>query len=225
MHFIDDKCGLSRVWDIEFESSDTGNETSSGLTSVDHIAQSTNDDEMCTRSQFYTSLFKLDKKPVVDVVNPGCIVRSQVIESPGSNFRLTLNGADIRRTRTGQFVAERFSSAVQHIAFVCQDIVETADQLRREGFDELVMPANYYDDLKARFGLSEAMKTRLLANNILYDEDADDIDYQLYSQPYGDRFFFEIVQRVNGYCGYGAANAPYRTAALKRSFQALASVA
>ena len=40
--------------------------------------------------------------------------------------------------------------------------------------------------------------------------------YQLYSRPYGDGFFFEIVQRQSGYTGYGAANAPYRTAALRR---------
>ena len=38
----------------------------------------------------------------------------------------------------------------------------------------------------------------------------------MYSQPYGDGFFFEIVQRVGRYQGYGAANAPYRIAALKR---------
>ncbi len=223
MHFIDDKSGLASVWDVEFERREESDDAGAGLVGIDHIAQSMNYDEMLTWSLFYTSLFKLDKKPVVDVVDPGGIVRSQVIESPGADLRLTLNGADTSRTLAGQFVAERFSSAVQHIAFACDDIFRTADRLRHEGFEALSMPVNYYDDLQARFGLSDVLKTRLRANNILYDEDGDGAYYQLYSKPYGDGFFFEIVQRVNGYAGYGAANAPYRTAALKRMVQAAAA--
>ncbi|MGI9507547.1 MAG: 3-keto-5-aminohexanoate cleavage protein, partial [Geminicoccaceae bacterium] len=89
----------------------------------------------------------------------------------------------------------------------------------------LPMPANYYDDVQARFGLSEALTEQLCASNILYDEDAKGQYYQLYSRPYGDGFFFEIVHRANGYQGYGAANAPYRTAALKRSVQAMTAAA
>lgn len=225
MHFIDDKSGLARVWDVEFENTDVGPGAGAGLTGIDHIAQSMNYDEMLTWSLFYTSLFRLHKKPVVDVIDPGGIVRSQVIESPDASLRLTLNGADTSRTLAGQFVAERFSSAVQHIAFASDDIFETANRLRKIGFEALPMPTNYYDDLQARFGLSEERKSRLDANDVLYDEDAEGQYYQLYSRPYGDGFFFEIVQRVDGYKGYGAANAPYRTAALKRSVQTAAAAA
>ncbi len=39
----------------------------------------------------------------------------------------------------------------------------------------------------------------------------------MYSLPFGDGFFFEFVERRGGYDGYGAPNAAYRTAALKRS--------
>ncbi len=225
MHFIDDKSGLTDVWDVEFERADIGAEAGAGLTGIDHIAQSMNYDEMLTWSLFYTSLFALEKKPIVDVVDPGGIVRSQVIEAPGKNLRLTLNGAETSRTLAGQFVAERFSSAVQHIAFACDDIFPTAERLRQAGFETLPMPANYYDDVQARFGLSEALTEQLCASNILYDEDAKGQYYQLYSRPYGDGFFFEIVHRANGYQGYGAANAPYRTAALKRSVQAMTAAA
>jgi 4-hydroxyphenylpyruvate dioxygenase len=59
------------------------------------------------------------------------------------------------------------------------------------------------------------MLTSLQAANILYDEDANGAYFQLYSRPYGDGSFFEIVERRNGYDGYGAPNASYRTAALK----------
>ena len=52
--------------------------------------------------------------------------------------------------------------------------------------------------------------------NILYDRDADGEFYQCYSRVFSGGLFFEIVQRVGGYCGFGAANAPFRIAAQKR---------
>lgn len=225
MHFVDERSGLSQVWDVEFENADSSTGKGVGLTGVDHLAQSMNDDEMLTWSLFYTSLFELEKRPVIDVIDPGGIVRSLAIEAPNAEFRLTLNGADTDRTLAGQFIAKRFSSAVQHIAFGCDDIFETAGRLQHIGFKSLTISANYYDDVQARFDLSDETKYRLRERNLLYDEDADGQYYQLYSRPYGHGFFFEIVQRVGGYGGYGAANAPYRTAALKRAARSKAVAA
>ena len=81
-------------------------------------------------------------------------------------------------------------------------------------------------DGQARFGLKGSFVEKLQQHCILYDGEGDGQFYQLYSQPYGEGFFFEIVQRVNGYAGYagyGAANAPYRTAALKRLLREMQS--
>ena len=49
-----------------------------------------------------------------------------------------------------------------------------------------------------------------------YDEDTNGAFFQLYSQPFAGGMFFEIVQRKDGYAGYGAPNAPFRIAAQKR---------
>jgi 4-hydroxyphenylpyruvate dioxygenase len=53
----------------------------------------------------------------------------------------------------------------------------------------------------------------LKSHNILYDQDAAGVYFQLYSETLFDGFFFEIVQRRNGYAGYGARNVPVRLAA------------
>ena len=63
------------------------------------------------------------------------------------------------------------------------------------------------------------MHDRLRARNILYDRDEHGEFFQLYSQTYGEGFFFEIVERRGGYRGYGAANAPFRIAAQKRTLR------
>lgn len=219
MHFIDQKSGLDRVWDVEFNRVKLNKSTDAGLTRVDHIAQTMEFEEMLSWSLFYTTLFELKKKPMVDVVDPGGLVRSQVIESPNSNLRLTLNGAESDRTVAGRFIARTLGSAVQHIAFDTVDIIATAKSLRGLGFASLPISHNYYDDIVARFRLSEGERKELEDNNILYDEDNGHRFYQLYSEPYGDGFFFEIVEREEGYTGYGASNAPFRTAALRRHLE------
>ena len=58
--------------------------------------------------------------------------------------------------------------------------------------------------------------TELAKFNILYDEEDGQRFLQLYSKPFGDGFFFEVVERDMEYDGYGAMNAPFRTAALRR---------
>jgi 4-hydroxyphenylpyruvate dioxygenase len=78
------------------------------------------------------------------------------------------------------------------------------------------MTGNYYNDLQARFGLDATRVEDMKTLSILYDEDADGAFFQFYSKPFAGGLFFEIVQRVEGYDGYGAPNAPFRIAAQKR---------
>src|SRR3546814_1122671 len=108
---------------------------------------------------------------MVDVVDPAGLGRSQVVESEDGNLRLTLNGAENRKTLAGHFITESFGSSVQHLAFASGDIFGTAAALKRLGFRPLEISANYYDDLEARFGLPADLAERLRAENVLYDRD------------------------------------------------------
>ncbi|WP_417686721.1 bifunctional sugar phosphate isomerase/epimerase/4-hydroxyphenylpyruvate dioxygenase family protein [Roseibium sp.] len=222
IHFIDGSSELSRVWDLEFKASaGMDDDTSVGLTRIDHIAETMAYEEMLTWLLFYTSIFHTKKTPMVDVIDPAGLVRSQAIENPEGSFRITLNGAENRRTLAGRFIEESFGSSVQHIAFETADIFETAAKLARNGVRPLVISPNYYDDLDARFGLDEAFLERLKSFGVLYGRDEAGGEYfQLYSPTYGDAFFFEIVERRGGYNGYGAANAQFRIAAQKRHLRA-----
>jgi 4-hydroxyphenylpyruvate dioxygenase len=189
-----------------------------GLSRVDHIAQTVAYEEMLTWLLFYTSIFEAEKSPVVDIIDPSGVVRSQVIHNREGSLRITMNGAENRRTLAGHFIAENFGSGVQHIAFSTDDIFVTAAALRANGFQPLHISPNYYDDVEARFGLDPDLTERLKTENILYDRDEHDEYFQLYSPTYGEGFFFEIVERRD-YRGYGAANAIFRIAALKKNLR------
>ncbi|POF29695.1 bifunctional sugar phosphate isomerase/epimerase/4-hydroxyphenylpyruvate dioxygenase family protein [Roseibium marinum] len=221
IHFIDDSKDLSQVWETEFERVEDGLKPGdAGLTRIDHIAETMNYDEMLTWLLFYRSIFDTEKTAMVDVIDPAGLVRSQAIENADGSLRVTLNGAENRKTLAGHFISEGFGSGIQHIAFETGDIFQTVKALTRNGFTPLEISPNYYDDLDARFGLEEDFLNALKSSGILYDRDGSGEYFQLYSPTYGEGFFFEVVERRGGYKGYGAANAQFRIAAQKRRFRA-----
>ncbi|HZG27418.1 MAG TPA: TIM barrel protein [Ensifer sp.] len=219
IYLIDDRSDLGRFAEIDFlpveEDMDI---VPVHLDHVDHIAQTVAYDEMLTWLLFYTSIFAMRKTPMVDIIDPAGIIRSQVVESDNGALRITLNGAENRRTLAGHFIAERFGSGVQHLAFHTRDIFACAQSLYHNGFTPLEISPNYYDDLEARFGLDPELGERLKSHNILYDRDDHGEYFQLYSRTFGEGFFFEIVER-RGYEGYGAANAIFRISALKKALR------
>ncbi len=219
IYFLDEKGNLGRFAEIDFTSvSEDKDIAAAHLTHIDHVAQTVGYEEMLTWLLFYTSIFEADKTPMVDIIDPSGVVRSQVVENTSGSLRLTLNGAENRRTLAGHFIAERFGSGIQHLAFHTEDIFATVAALRKNGFEPLPISPNYYGDIEARFGLDPALTERLKADNILYDRDDHGEYFQIYSTTFGEGFFFEIVQRSD-YRGYGAANAIFRIAALKKALR------
>ena len=216
IYFIDDKTDLNRHWEIDFDvPRQAGNGPGAGLTRFDHIAQSMHYEEMLTWLLFYTSLLEVQKTPVQDVLDPGGIVHSQVVETADGALRLVLNASQSRHTLASRFLSDLFGSGVQHVAFATDDIFATVERLKTGGVDLLPIPENYYDDLEARIDLPALALERLRANNVLYDRQGAGEYFQAYTKDFEGGFFFEIVQR-RGYAGFGAANAPIRLAAQTR---------
>ena len=215
IYFVDAKHGLDRLWDVDFARADAAPAADAGLVAVDHISQSMQYEEMLTWLLFYTSLFDLAKTPQQDVIDPGGLVKSQVVESADGALRIALNASQSSRTLSSRFLSEAFGSGVQHIAFATDDILATARRLAENGVKLLPIPANYYDDLDAKIDLGPARIEALRRHGILYDRDGGAEYLQAYTRTFEDRFFFEIVER-RGYRGFGAANAPIRLAAQSR---------
>ncbi len=217
VYFTDTNSDLGRVWEIEFEAtSEAGQDGAAGLTTIDHISQSMHYEEMLTWLLFYTSLLDLEKTPEQDVLDPGGLVKSQVVQSADGALRIVLNASQSSRTLSSRFLTEAFGSGVQHIAFSTSDIFATVAQLEGNGVELLAIPENYYDDLEAKTDLSVEELARLKAHNILYERDGAGEFLQVYTRTFEERFFFEIVERRGGYTGFGATNAQIRLTAQAR---------
>jgi 4-hydroxyphenylpyruvate dioxygenase len=217
IYFVDRKSGLDRLWDADFEPTGqaNGDFVGAGLIAVDHLSQSMHYEEMLTWLLFYVSLLDVRKTPAQNVMDPGGVVQSQVVETEDGTFRLALNASQSRHTQASRFLTDIFGSGVQHIALAASDIFATVEQLRANGVELLPIPENYYDDLEARTDLSAEQIDRLREVNVLYDREGSAEFFQAYTKTLEGGFFFEIVER-RGYEGFGAVNAPIRLAAQTR---------
>jgi 4-hydroxyphenylpyruvate dioxygenase len=68
----------------------------------------------------------------------------------------------------------------------------------------------------ARCGLDDSEIAVLRQHSLLYDQDDGGSFLHAYTDPFDDRFFFEVVQRRGDYQQYGAVNASVRMAAQAR---------
>lgn len=211
LYFLD---AAGNNWDTDFEPlrSDAG---ADHLVSVDHISQSMPYDEMLSWLLFYTGILDLERLPGMEVPDPVGLVQSQALIAPNQSLRMVLNGSSATRTLSNRFISEFFGSGVQHIAFLCDDIFKTVAGMRERGAKFLRIPNNYYDDVEAKYGLDADLMAALRDNQILYDREGDGEFFQIYTNVFDERFFFEIVERRN-YQGFGAPNAGIRLAAQAR---------
>ena len=130
--------------------------------------------------------------------------------SAGSAVRLVLNVPALGGERLPE------TADFQHVAFACTDVLGAAAAMRAAGLPILTIPDNYYADLAARMDLDEAAVAAMRSQDVLYDRTDDGEFLHFYTALLGRRIFFELVQRVKGYDGYGTPNTPVRMAAQYR---------
>ncbi|GEK87395.1 sugar phosphate isomerase/epimerase and 4-hydroxyphenylpyruvate domain-containing protein [Microbacterium aerolatum] len=188
-----------RSWLQEFEG---GTGVVDGLEGeIDHINLAYAWQDFDEAVLFMSSALSLQADAPAEVPGPQGLIRSQVMRTPDGIVRVPINLAP-----------PTAKPPARHIAVRCDDVFTVARRARERGIDHLRIPANYYDDLAARFDLPAEILASLRELDLLYDRDANGEFIHFYTRTIGD-VFFEVVERRGGYDGYGGANAPIRLAA------------
>jgi 3-dehydroshikimate dehydratase len=190
--------------------------TTAPMLGIDHVVLALPVGRMSSHVLFWRALFGLMPQLQLDTADPYGLVHSRALVSSSGKVRIVLNASEGRGTLTGRFVSLYAGAGVHHVALATPDILQTAQQLEMKHAPLLPMPSNYYDDLSARWPLDDAALAALQAHGLLYDRDEAGEFRHLYTDAFHDRFFFEAVERLSGYSGFGAANASVRTAAQAR---------
>jgi 4-hydroxyphenylpyruvate dioxygenase len=192
--------------------------TGGGLKRIDHMAMALPADSLDSWVLFYKSLLDFEADDEVVLPDPYGLVKSRALRSRDSSIRLPLNISENRNTAISHALSSYRGSGVHHIAFDCDDIFAEVSRAKEASVPLLDIPLNYYDDLAARYDFDDEFLSELAYFNVLYDRDARGGElFHVYTEPFEGRFFFEIIQRKQGYAGYGAANVAVRLAAMAKS--------
>jgi len=170
---------------------------------IDHLALTQPWHQFDEAALFHRSVLGLRAQESVDVADPYGLLRSRAVTNDDGSVRIALTVGAAPTDDTLR---------AQHIALATDDVVAAARRFRAAGGRLLPVPANYHDDLAARFDLPDDELDTYRDLGILYDRDAHGVFRHCYTRTVG-RVFFELVQRDGCYRGYGAQNAPVRLAA------------
>ncbi len=182
------------------------------VTATDYVCLTESVDDFDQVVLFYNLVLGLRPDRTAELAAPFGLIRSHAASDATGRIRITFNTAPLRRGDWAPAVA-----SPQHIAFASDDVVASAKAMRTLGAPVLSIPGNYYDDLDARLAPPPQLLAVLREYSILYDRDEHGEYLHFYTEMLGSRVFFEVVQRIAGYAGYGApADAPVRMAAHRR---------
>jgi 4-hydroxyphenylpyruvate dioxygenase len=178
----------------------TGERAGELITATDHVSLTEPFDDFDQSTLFYRTVLGLGAQTATEFAAPFGLIRSRAATDPHHQVRITLNAALYRRGQWAPAVPEP-----QHIAFRTTDAIAAAKALRARGAPLLAIPGNYYDDLDARCELPPELLADLRTHSVLYDRDEHGEYLHFCTEMLGSRVFFEVVQRIDGYHGYGDA--------------------
>lgn len=186
--------------------------SSTGLNYVDHCVGNVELGQMNRWVKFYQDVlgFKLlitfDDK---DISTEFTALMSKVVSNGNGYIKFPINepAAGRKKSQIEEYIDFYRGAGVQHIAIETDNILQTVDQLRKNGVDFLYVPDNYYETVMDRVGHIDENIDEVKRLNILVDRDEDGYLLQIFTKPIQDRptVFFEIIQR-RGAKSFGKGN-------------------
>jgi 4-hydroxyphenylpyruvate dioxygenase len=155
-------------WPADFLPTGTPRAGSTGLTRIDHVGLTQPFDSFDEAALFYREVLGLGPEAVTEIPAPFGLIRDRAVTNVDRSVRLTLTASLLRRGGWAPRVP-----APQHIAFSTDDIEATAHALRDAGAPLLAVPANYHDDLDARFDLDPGTARRDARTRAVLRHDGD----------------------------------------------------
>ncbi len=217
-YFVNEEPGKPTLFEADFVLTDVDGPTEVGpIAGIDHVSLSLPAGSFDSWVLFLKSVFGLQASAAVLLPDPYGLVRSRALFSADRGLRVVLNASLDQHTAAAETVRAYHGTGLNHVAFSTGDIFRAVTEFEAAGVPLLRVPANYYDDLEARFAMPADFLDALRQHNLLYDRDEKGGEFlHAYTETLDQRFFFELVERRGGYDGYGAPNAAVRLAAQAR---------
>jgi 4-hydroxyphenylpyruvate dioxygenase len=204
--------GLS-IYDIDFEylPGVDRQPRGAGLRIIDHLTHNVYGGRMDHWARYYERIFNFREIRYFDIKGEYTGLTSRAMTAPDGKIRIPLN--EEGKAGGGQideFLRAYNGEGIQHIAFSCDDLLGSWDQLKALGTPFMAPPsASYYEMLDERLPGHGEPVAQLQARGILLDGSTQGGDprllLQIFSKTLIGPVFFEFIQRKKDE-GFGEGN-------------------
>jgi 4-hydroxyphenylpyruvate dioxygenase len=204
--------GLS-IYDIDFDylPGVDRHPVGAGLQLIDHLTHNVYGGRMAHWAAFYERIFNFREIRYFDIKGEYTGLTSKAMTAPDGKIRIPLN----EEGKAGGGQIEEFLRAyngegIQHIAFLCDDLLASWDHLKGLGTPFMTPPpATYYEMLEERLPGHGEPVPDLQRRGILLDGSTEAGDprllLQIFSETVIGPVFFEFIQRKKDE-GFGEGN-------------------
>jgi 4-hydroxyphenylpyruvate dioxygenase len=201
------------IYDIDFDylPDVDRNPQGAGFRLIDHLTHNVYGGRMAHWAAFYERIFNFREIRYFDIKGEYTGLTSKAMTAPDGKIRIPLNeeGAG-GKGQIDEYLRAYNGEGIQHIAFICDDLIGCIDRLRANGVPLMAPPpATYYAQLDDRLpGHGEPVED-LKARGILLDGSTEGGDprllLQIFAQAQIGPVFFEFIQRKKDE-GFGEGN-------------------
>lgn len=184
-----------------------------GFSVVDHLTHNVYRGRMAHWAGFYEKLFNFREIRYFDIQGEYTGLTSKAMTAPDGLIRIPLNEeAKQGGGQIEEFLMQFNGEGIQHIALLCDNLVEAIDQLQLAGIPLLTAPNDiYYQNLEKRLPGHGQNVADLQARGILLDGTTEGgqprLLLQIFSEPLLGPVFFEFIERQGNYReGFGEGN-------------------
>ncbi|MBK8273651.1 MAG: 4-hydroxyphenylpyruvate dioxygenase [Sphingomonadales bacterium] len=213
IYLIDRYGDALSIYDIDFEylPAVDRHPVGAGFKLIDHLTHNVYGGRMDHWAKFYERIFNFREIRYFDIKGEYTGLTSRAMTAPDGKIRIPLN--EEGKAGGGQieeFLRQYNGEGIQHIAFICDDLIACLDRVRALGVPLMAAPpATYYEMLEERLPGHGEPVAELQARGILLDGSTDDGDprllLQIFSQTMVGPVFFEFIQRKKDE-GFGEGN-------------------
>jgi 4-hydroxyphenylpyruvate dioxygenase len=201
------------IYDIDFVYLDgvDRHPVGAGFKLIDHLTHNVYGGRMAYWADYYERIFNFREIRYFDIKGEYTGLTSKAMTAPDGKIRIPLN----EEGKAGGGQIEEFLRAyngegIQHIAFICDDIIGCWDRLKAIGTPFMSPPpATYYEMLDGRLPGHGEPVNALQTRGILLDGSTDGgnprLLLQIFSETQVGPVFFEFIQR-KGDEGFGEGN-------------------
>ncbi len=213
IYLIDRYGDALSIYDIDFEylPAVDRHPVGAGFKLIDHLTHNVYGGRMDHWAKFYERVFNFREIRYFDIKGEYTGLTSRAMTAPDGKIRIPLN--EEGKAGGGQieeFLRQYNGEGIQHIAFICDDLLACLDRVRALGVPLMTAPpATYYEMLEERLPGHGEPVAELKARGILLDGSTADGDprllLQIFSQTLIGPVFFEFIQRKKDE-GFGEGN-------------------